>query len=106
MEAAYFDKRFTLTSASMLSRTAARARVVASGERDHQVAMSHNERTAADDQAAIRFSRERRDAALYLICVAHIYGAYCQSQRRRSGLDCAPLAKPSGYGGIAKIYSP
>jgi ABC transporter substrate binding protein len=44
---------------------------------------------------------QRGHNALDLACIAYAEGAQLHPQRRRHGLDGAPLAKPGGYGGIA-----
>jgi len=54
------------------------------------------------DHAAIAGTREGRDAALDLRRVAHVDWAHLHPERRRRGLDRAPLAGPGGYCGIPK----
>src|SRR5262245_57578851 len=63
--------------------------------------MNDRQRAPRHDQAAIRGARERGHDALDLACIAYAEGAYLHPQRRRHGLDGAPLAKPGGQGGIA-----
>src|SRR6516165_12696357 len=53
------------------------------------------------DQAAIWGTREGRDSALDLACIAYAEGAQLHPQRWRRCLDGAPHADPGSYGGIA-----
>src|SRR5262245_3343927 len=54
------------------------------------------------DQAAIWGTREGRDSALDLACIAYAEGAQLHSERRRHGLNCAPEANSAGYRRVAK----
>src|SRR4029077_11598541 len=68
---------------------------------DNQIAMNLRQRAPCHDYAAIRGVRECSDGALDLADVAHVDRADLDPNRRRRGLDGAPLANPGGYSGIA-----
>src|SRR5262249_46894787 len=63
-------------------------------KRDDQVAMTHRQRAPRQDQAAVRGAREGRNGALDLAGIEHVDRAQLNTERRRHGLERAPLAGP------------
>jgi hypothetical protein len=68
--------------------------------------MNDRQRARCQDQAAIRGTREGRDAALDLGRVAQVNRTYIHPERRRHGLDYAELASPGGLRRIADDARP
>src|SRR5262249_980621 len=78
-----------------------RGQLVSGRQRDDQIAMNQDQSAARYDQAAIWGTREGRDSALDLACIAYADGAHLHPERRRHGLDGPQLAGAAGYGGVA-----
>src|SRR5215467_2256058 len=62
--------------------------------------MNHDQSAARYDQAVIWGTREGRDSALDLACIAYAEGTQLHPQRRCHGLDGAQLPNTGGQGGI------
>src|SRR6516165_592945 len=67
--------------------------------------MKYRQRASCYDQAAIRGTRESRDAVLDLAGVAHIDRHDLYPQRRRGGLDGSELSDPGCNSGVSKNCS-
>ena len=79
---------------------------VLSRERDDQSAMNAHQRARRHDQSAIADRAKAVTARSISRRVAHVDRAHLHSERRRHGLDCAELAGPGGYGGVANDRPP
>src|SRR5262249_40381963 len=76
-----------------------RGQFVSGRQRDDQIAMNHDQGASCYDQAAIWGTREARDSALDLACIAYAEGAQLHPQRRRHGLDSPQHPNTGGDGG-------
>src|SRR5262245_53919232 len=71
-------------------------------QRHEQMPMNHCQPAPRHDQPAIGGARKGGDDPLNLSRVAHIERNHLYLERGRCCLDRTPLAKPLGYGGVAK----
>src|SRR5262245_65626628 len=62
--------------------------------------MNHRQRAPRQDHAAVRGAREGRNSAFDLAGIEHVDRTQLNAERRRHGLERAPLAGPRGYGSI------